>query len=147
MQQETLHAVAGRRATVIPSEARNDGMRKRLMYEHQSQPLLTNRAFLVRWLRHASVAALIVIGSLALGMLGYHQLEGLSWVDSLLNASMLLGGMGPVAPLQTTVGKIFASLYALYSGIIFLAIAGILFAPIFHRIMHRLHLEQDSPGE
>jgi hypothetical protein len=117
------------------------------MYEHHRQPLLSNRSFLLRWLRHAGVAGLIVVGSLALGMLGYHQLEGLSWIDSLLNASMLLGGMGPVAPLQTTAGKIFASVYALYSGIIFLAIAGILFAPIFHRIMHRLHLEEDSFGE
>ena len=73
----------------------------------------------------------IVLGSLALGMLGYRAFEGLPWIDALLNAAMLLGGMGPVNALQTTAGKLFASFYALYSGVVFLASAGIVFAPLF----------------
>ncbi len=80
---------------------------------------------------------------LAIGILGYHFLERLSWLDSLLNASMILGGMGPVAELQTRAGKVFASLYAIFSGIFFLVVAGIVIAPIFHRILHRLHLDED----
>ena len=82
--------------------------------------------------------------SLLIGMVGYHFLESLSWIDSLLNASMILGGMGPVNPLQTDAGKIFASFYALYSGIILLASVGILVTPIFHRFMHRFHLELEE---
>lgn len=77
-------------------------------------------------------------------MLGYHFLEELSWIDSLLNASMILGGMGPVAPLRTAGGKIFASFYALYSGVVLLASVGILATPIFHRFLHNFHLAEDK---
>jgi hypothetical protein len=88
---------------------------------------------------------LLLLGfSLAIGMLGYHFLENLSWIDSLLNASMILGGMGPVAPLQTDGGKIFASFYAIYSGVILLASVGILIAPIFHRFLHHFHLADEK---
>ncbi len=114
------------------------------MYEHRSQPLLSPAAFLVRMGRHGVVALGVVVGSLVIGMAGYHFLEGLSWVDSLLNAAMLLGGMGPVNPLHTTAGKLFASFYALYSGVVFLVIASIIFAPLFHRFLHRFHLEIDN---
>ena len=80
-------------------------------------------------------------------MLGYHLIEGLSWVDAFLNSAMLLGGMGPVDQLHTTAGKIFAGIYALYSGIVFLVIAGVLFAPIFHRMLHHFHLDMESKEE
>ncbi|MHB8679476.1 MAG: hypothetical protein ACYC7G_07050 [Rudaea sp.] len=83
--------------------------------------------------------------SLFIGMLGYHMLEGLSWLDAFVNASMLLGGMGPVDPLHTTGGKLFAGLYALYCGFMVIAIAGIIFAPIVHRFLHRFHLEHRRP--
>jgi hypothetical protein len=76
--------------------------------------------------------------------MGYHFLEGFSWIDSLLNASMILGGMGPVNPLQTNNGKLFASAYALFSGMIFLVIIGVLFAPLFHRFLHHFHLEAEE---
>jgi hypothetical protein len=79
--------------------------------------------------------------SLLIGILGYHYLEGLSWIDSLVNASMLLGGMGPVNQLHTTAGKIFASFYALFSGMVLLVAVSILIAPIFHRFLHHFHLE------
>lgn len=77
-----------------------------------------------------------------MGVLGYHNFEGLSWIDSLLNASMILGGMGLVTTLQNTAGKLFASLYALFSGTIFLVTVGILISPIFHRFLHKFHLER-----
>ena len=73
-------------------------------------------------------------------MIGYHYLESLSWIDSLLNASMILGGMGPVTPLATTVGKLFASAYALYSGLVLVATAAIITAPFLHRLLHQLHV-------
>ncbi len=88
------------------------------------------------------IGLLLLAFSLGMGMLGYHFLENLSWIDSLLNASMILGGMGPVAPLQTVTGKLFASFYALYSGVILLASVGILVTPIFHRFLHRFHLAE-----
>ena len=88
--------------------------------------------------------AAIILGSLTLGVLGYHLLEGLPWLDALLNASMILGGMGPVDALRTDGGKLFASIYALYSGLVVLVAAGILLAPIAHRIMHRMHMRTDD---
>ena len=114
------------------------------MFEHHTQPLATQAEFTRRILRYSLVTAGVILSSLVMGMLGYHDLESLSWIDSLLNASMILGGMGPVNPLQTDAGKIFASLYALYSGIILLASVGILVTPIFHRFMHRFHLELED---
>ena len=79
-------------------------------------------------------------GSLAIGILGYHVFEGLPWIDALLNAAMLLGGMGPVNELHTTAGKLFASFYALYCGVIFLVVAGILLTPIIHRFIQSFSL-------
>jgi hypothetical protein len=95
-------------------------------------------------LRYGLVTAGIILFSLGIGMVGYHYLESLSWIDSLLNASMILGGMGPVNALQTDAGKIFASFYALYSGIILLASVGVLATPVFHRLLHRFHLELEG---
>jgi len=110
------------------------------MYEHRNQPLLPRPAFLVRLAGHVGIAVAVIFGSLGLGILGYHFLEGLPWIDALVNASMLLGGMGPVDPLHTTAGKLFASFYALYAGMVFLVAVGIIFAPVFHRILHHFHL-------
>ena len=109
------------------------------MYEHSSEPLLSRARFFRRVARHAGVSFAIIAGSLAIGVFGYHVLEGLPWLDALLNASMILGGMGPVAEIHTTAGKLFASAYALYSGLIVLVAAGVLFAPMLHRFLHRLH--------
>ena len=117
------------------------------MYEHRTQPLLSRPLFVRRMLRHASVALAVMAGSLLVGVLGYHLAEGLSWLDALLNASMILGGMGPVDPLHTTAGKLFASCYALFSGVVFLAISGILLAPLAHRLLHRMHMETGGPSK
>jgi hypothetical protein len=114
------------------------------MFEHHKQPLLPPREFLIRQLLSLLVAFVIIIGSLALGVLGYHYFEDLAWIDALVNASMLLGGMGPVNVLRTDSGKLFASFYALYSGIIFLVVVGVIFAPLYHRFLHRFHLEAED---
>lgn len=95
-------------------------------------------------LGHGLVSLCIIFTSLGIGVVGYHISEGLSWLDALLNASMILGGMGPVSELHTVAGKLFASTYALFSGVAFLATVGILVAPVAHRLLHRLHLEGDN---
>ena len=114
------------------------------MFEHHKQPLASRSDFTGRILRFSLGTAGIILFSLGIGILGYHYLESLSWIDSLLNASMILGGMGPVNELRTNAGKVFASFYALYSGIVLLASVGVLAAPIFHRFMHRFHLELED---
>ena len=114
------------------------------MFEHHSEQLASPSVFARRLLRYGLATAWIILFSLGVGIAGYHYLESLSWIDSLLNASMILGGMGPVNPLQTNAGKIFASFYALYSGIILLASVGVLAAPVFHRLLHRFHLEVEG---
>lgn len=116
-------------------------MKRTFKYERHSQPLLPWRQFLRRLFGHGLVAFLLLFLSLTIGICGYHFTENLGWLDSLLNAAMILGGMGPVNALQTDAGKVFASFYALFSGIAFLASSGILITPIVHRFLHHLHLE------
>ena len=113
-------------------------------FEHHRQPLADRRLFARRVLRYITLSSTIILGSLAIGVIGYHYAEGLPWLDSLLNASMILGGMGPVDVLRTSAGKWFASFYALFSGMVLLVAAGVLVAPIFHRFLHRFHLEIDG---
>ena len=114
------------------------------MFEHKSQPLLTRSQFAVRIVKHFAASLAIIAGSLLGGSAGYHYFGGLPWIDSLLNAAMILTGMGPVDRMETPAGKLFATFYALYSGIAFLSIVGVLIAPIFHRMVHRLHIEMDE---
>ena len=114
------------------------------MFEHRAEPLLPRSAFLKRQLRYGVIALAIVAGSLVAGASGYHFLEGLGWLDAFMNAAMLLGGMGPVATLQHSGAKLFATMYALYSGIVFLLVAGLMFAPVYHRFIHKFHLELDD---
>ena len=115
------------------------------MYEHRSEPLLPMRRFVARLASSATASLLLIVASLAAGMLGYHTLEPLSWIDAFLNASMLLGGMGPVNTPGTYGGKLFAGLYALYCGLVVIVVAGLLLAPVLHRVLHRLHAER-SPN-
>ena len=117
------------------------------MYEHRSEPLLPRTLFLRRLLRHGLIGAVVIAFSLAIGIVGYRLSAGFSWIDSLLNASMILGGMGPVNPLTTAAAKLFASFYALFAGIAFLATVGILVAPVAHRLLHRLHMEKGEPKD
>jgi flagellar biosynthesis protein FliR len=110
------------------------------MYEPHRQPLLTRAQFARRLGSHFAVAFALVLVSLAIGMTGYMYFEHLPWRDAFLNSAMLLGGMGPVDPLKTDGGKIFAGIYALYAGLVFLATAGVVFAPVVHRLLHKFHL-------
>ena len=112
-----------------------------LQFEHRSQPLLRPLQFLVR-LAYSIFIGLCLIGiSLLAGMIGYHQLEKLDWLDSFLNAAMLLGGMGPIHSPVTPGGKLFAGIYALYCGLAVIAVAGVILAPAAHRLLHGLHAE------
>ncbi len=114
-----------------------------MIFEHKTEPLLSGAQFFRRMLLYSAFAIALITGSLAIGVLGYHQLEKMSLIDALLNSAMLLGGMGPINPLNTDAGKLFASLYALFSGMVFLGVAGLFFAPIYHRFLHHFHLELD----
>ncbi len=115
------------------------------MYEHRRQRPLPPAAFLVRWLRHFALAALLLAASLGLGMLGYEHYEHLEWHDAFENACMLLSGMGPVNNPVTPAGKLFAGCYALYAGLVFIVSATIILAPVLHRMLHLFHCdERDS---
>lgn len=100
------------------------------------------RAFHHRLLLALAGAAALIGCSLGLGVLGYHFIAGLQWVDALLDAAMILSGMGPVNPLSTNAGKVFAACYALFSGLMLIGATGIMLSPVFHRVLHRFHLEQ-----
>jgi hypothetical protein len=114
------------------------------MYEHRSHRILSRTEFVKRIARHVALALVILSFSLGLGVAGYHYFAGLHWVDALLNASMILTGMGPVDTLHTSKAKLFASFYALFSGVVFLGVASVLVAPFAHRLLHRLHLEESD---
>src|SRR5690349_17473448 len=124
------------------SKPMSRGPMKAFKYEHWSKQLLPRRNFMMRLAAHGVVALVIIIVSLCIGIVLYHELGHLSWIDSLLNASMILGGEGPVDRMDTWAAKIFASIYALYSGLVLLVSVGILFAPVLHRLLHKFHLEK-----
>jgi hypothetical protein len=118
-----------------------------MRFERRNEPLAPPHVFRRRMLGSAGVAAAVIGVSLVIGMAGYHWLGGIaSWVDCLYNASMILGGMGPVAELKEDAAKVFASFYALYSGVVLLASVGILLSPALHRLLHRFHVETDEEG-
>jgi hypothetical protein len=114
------------------------------MFEQRNEPLLSRRLFFRRMGRYGAAAGLLIAISWLIGILGYRALEGMSWIDAILNSAMLLGGMGPVNPLYTDAGKLFASFYALFSGVVFIVCAGLVVAPIAHRLLHQFHLDADD---
>ena len=113
-------------------------------FEHRDEPLVSWRRFYWRMARAFGVTLLIVAGSLGMGMSGYHYVNGLAWIDALYNSAMILTGMGPADAPRTAAGKLFATFYALYSGIAFLSIVAVLMAPIIHRALHKFHLDLDE---
>jgi hypothetical protein len=119
-------------------------------HRHVHKPLPSRATFLTHLFKKAVIAISVVAASLFMGACGYHFTENLGWLDSTLNASMILAGMGPVSDLKTSGGKLFAIFYALFSGVVFITLAAVLFAPVLHRFLHRFHMElendDDSPG-
>lgn len=116
-------------------------------YETKREKPIAWAHFVDRMVRHGLIAGLLIVVSLGIGIAGYMGLDHLKLVDAFLNASMILGGMGPVAPTESNAAKIFAGFYALYSGLVFLVVAGLLLAPVVHRVLHRFHAEiSDKPG-
>lgn len=113
------------------------------MYEPKQHPPISRKKFIKRMLLHATSAMLLLLISLMIGIIGYEYFEHLDWHSAFLNAAMLLGGMGPVDAPQTELGKLFAGVYALYAGLIFLVIVGLFLAPVAHRVMHQFHWTQD----
>ena len=111
------------------------------MYERKHQKIAPAFVFMRRMIVHILIAGLLSAAALFMGIAGYHWIGGLDWVDSLLEASMILGGMGPISPISTTGGKIFASGYALFSGLVFIALIGIVLAPAVHRMLHKFHAD------
>ena len=117
------------------------------MYENRFNPLLPRPKFYHRLARSAGLGLTVVGSSLLIGMAGYHVFEHLGWIDSFVNASMILSGMGPLGELKSSGGKIFAGCYALFSGVAFLTSFALVFAPVFHRFIHKFHLESDKDAE
>jgi hypothetical protein len=115
-----------------------------LRFEKKDQPLLPRTAFLRRLVLATLLALAILASWVFIGMLGYRILAGLSWIDAFLNAAMIAGGMGPVDPLSTAASKVFAGTYAILSGVLFLVAFGLLIAPLFHRFLHRFHLDTEE---
>ena len=114
------------------------------MFEPRAERPVSRAVFLRRLATHVGAASLLMLASLGGGMAGYAYFEHLGWIDSFLNAAMLLGGMGPVESPTTNGGKLFAGLYALYSGMVFLIAAGIVFTPLVHRLMHHFHWDDQE---
>jgi hypothetical protein len=115
-----------------------------LTYERRQDQLAPRSVFIKRVIASLLVALCLIVIALATGIVGYHLLAGLGWIDSLLEASMILGGMGPVHELRDDASKVFASIYALFSGVVFIALMGIMLSPVAHRIMHKFHVDEDD---
>ncbi len=118
-----------------------------LHYESQHQPLVSRERFARRLLRNFIFAQIFIGLSLFAGMLGYHYFESMPWIDAFANAAMILSGMGPLAPMETWGGKLFAGLYALYSGLAVVLAVGLIIAPIFHRVLHRFHVASEADDD
>jgi hypothetical protein len=114
------------------------------MLESRQDPIAPRHVFAWRFVKFLLGAQLLAGFALGLGVLGYHYIAGFTWVDSLLNASMILGGMGPMGELPSDAAKVFASAYALFSGLVFITVTGIVLAPVAHRVLHLFHLDNDD---
>lgn len=114
------------------------------MFESRTAPLAPVRVFVGRLIKHAAMALIVIGVALGIGILGYHYIASFTWIDSLLNASMILGGMGPVGDLPSDASKLFASFYALFSGLVFISVIGIVLAPAAHRALHHFHLDEED---
>ena len=115
-----------------------------MLFEHRRQKPLPITAFRIRLAKYLLGAVCLVVAALGIGIVGYHVFASLPWIDSFLDASMILSGMGPVNELKTESAKLFAGCYALFSGLIFIAASGLIFSPLVHRLLHKFHFEEES---
>jgi hypothetical protein len=115
---------------------------RHLVFERKHEKIAPTHVFIKRWLAFFGLALLLILIALSIGVAGYRWFAGLDWIDALLNASMILGGMGPVDQLTSVGAKFFASMYALFSGLVFIAVMGIILAPLIHRILHSFHMDE-----
>ena len=115
-----------------------------MKFEKKTQPLANRSLFLLRMMKYWSISTSMIIFSLSLSVVGYRHFGHLSWIDSLLNASMILTGMGPVDRMATNAGKLFAAFHALFSGVVFPGATAVLLSPVYHRVLHRFHLLDDG---
>ena len=115
-----------------------------LVFERRHDPLAPMPVFVKRLIASLAIAFALIAFALTIGVVGYHSLGGLGWIDSLLEASMILGGMGPVNTLTSDGVKVFASLYALFSGLIFIAVMGVVLTPVAHRVLHKFHVDEEG---
>jgi len=122
--------------------AKQKAYRSWLMYERRHDQLAPRSVFVKRIVASLAVALGLICVALLIGIAGYHLLAGFNWIDSLLEASMILGGMGPIKELPTDAAKVFASIYALFSGLLLIAMMGIILAPVIHRVMHKFHVDE-----
>lgn len=118
-----------------------------IAFERLSEPLATSRVFAGRMLRSFVFGFLIVALTLFAGMWGYHSLESLRWLDAFVSASMIMSGMGVLAAPETDAGKLFAGMYALFCGLVLIAATAIMFSPVIHRFLHRMHVEDDEGSD
>ncbi len=114
------------------------------MFENKNQPLAAKKVFMNRLMKMASIAFLATMVCLLIGIIGYHYIAHLIWIDSIHNASMILSGMGPVAQIDNVAGKLFSSFYALFSGVAFITNISIFLAPVVHRFLHKIHVEKQE---
>jgi len=118
-----------------------DSTERDYMFERRHERLAPLGVFIRRMLSSLGIALGMILVALAIGIAGYHWIAGFNWIDSQLEASMILAGMGPVNPLTTDCAKVFASVYALFSGLVFIGIMGVVLTPLAHRMMHKFHLD------
>ena len=119
-------------------------MKKLLNYEKRHEPFAPKSRFRARMVNNVTVGVVTVLVTLAIGMAGYAGLEDMSLIDAFANSAMILSGMGPLNPLHTNAGKLFAGLYAIFCGLLIFAVAGLILAPVLHRILHRFHIEDQE---
>jgi hypothetical protein len=126
----------------MPKKKSKSTWREWWVYEHRSDQVAPRLVYLQRLLGSLAMALAVIVVALLIGIAGYHFIAGFNWIDSLLEASMILGGMGPVNQLSNDTAKVFASIYALFSGLVVLALMGIMLAPVVHRVLHKFHVDE-----
>jgi hypothetical protein len=114
------------------------------MFEHKSEPIASRAQFIRRMVACFGLSIAVMAISLVIGVCGYHWIAHLPWIDSLLNASMILGGMGPVDHLDSSAAKVFASVYAIFSGLMLISVMGVILMPVIHRVIHKFHLADED---